>query len=106
MGCLAGMNRLVKWVEDNAPECIPDVRRNFIFWNTKTCEQMLNDYHPDAFKQVQHYVTESKDYIQGCSFRIRLLAKSILKSWTIYSVFGRLFLNMKRIYVKIAQKRG
>ncbi len=106
MGCLAGMNRLVKWVEENVPKCTDDIRRNFIFWNTKTCEQMLNDYHPEAFKQVQQYITESKDYIEGCSTRIKLLAKSILKSWSRNKPLGKFFLNMKRIYVKSAQMRG
>ena len=106
MGCLAGMNRLVHWVEENIPECTGDIHRNFIFWNTKTCEQMLDDYHPDAFKQVQHYVEESKDYIDGCGTRIKLLAKGILKSWTSYKLLGRFFITMKRVYVKAVQLRG
>lgn len=106
MGCLAGMNRLVHWVEVNVPECNGDIRRNFIFWNTKTCEQMLDDYHPDAFEQVQQYVEESKDYIDGCGTRIKILAKGILKSWTSYKLLGSFFITMKKLYVKAVQLKG
>ena len=106
MGCLAGMNCLVHWVEENVPECNEDIRRNFIFWNTKTCEQMLDDYHADAFKQIQQYVKESKDYIDGCGTRIKLLAKGILKSWNSYRKLGRFFLTMKKVYVKAVQMQG
>lgn len=99
MGCLEGLDRLNQWVENNAPECIEDVRKTFIFWNTKTCEQMLKDYHPVEFKKIQQYLRESDAYIDKCNTRIRLLAKAILKSWKSYKVLGSAFLGMKRLYV-------
>lgn len=103
MGCLAGMERLVNWIEVHVPECVGDIRANFIFWNTKTCEQMLNDYHPKEFEKIQSYIKESKEYISKCSIRIRLLAYAIMKSWNAYRLCGHFFLSMKRIYVKIIQ---
>ena len=67
---------------------------------------MLDDFHPDAFKQVQQYVEESKDYINGCSTRMKLLANGIMKSWNSYKYLGRFFITLKRIYVKAVQLRG
>lgn len=106
MGCLEGMNRLIKWVDSNVPICGADIRRNFIFWNTKTCEQMLRDFHSEEFKIVQQYVRENSDYIAFCRTRIKVLARAICKSWNVYKPLGAMFLYMKRLYVFVIRLKG
>ncbi len=99
MGCLEGLNRLNDWAEIYAPQCVPAIRGNFIFWNTKACEQMIDDFHSVEFEHIQKYISENEEYITGCSRRIRLLARSILKSWKTYRFYGLFFYRLKKIYI-------
>lgn len=106
MDCLSNLKKINDIVRDRYPESEPGFQRNFIFWNTKTCECMLNDYHPREFRQIQRYVYNSREYISGCGIRVRLLACAILRSWKCYHFFGKTFYLIKKLYVKMASIKG
>lgn len=96
--CLRGMKNLCKWCEINAPHCLDDIYKNYIFWNTKSCEHMLNNYDESAFLEIQKNLKECASYISKCKFRIRFLAYKILKSWNVYAFYARAIWKLKEIY--------
>lgn len=93
--CLDGLEVLNEWVKKNAPNCLEDAYQNYIFWNTKTCEQMLKNKNERVFRKVQKNIESCKEYIDKCSTRMRLISKAILKSWTAYRIVGGGILEIK-----------
>lgn len=106
MNCLSGFTRLITWVDSEFPQCSEGLHKDFLFWNTKTCERMLSDYHEEEFKQIQAYVNDNKAYIPRCPLRVRILSKAIQKSWNVYRPLGFFLLFMKRAYVGFCRIRG
>lgn len=100
VNCLRGMKRLCEWSEINANHCLDEIYTNYIFWNTKSCEHMINDYDEAAYKEIQANLLECQAYIEKCGFRIKLLAKKILISWKAYRRCGLFFWKLKQLYVK------
>ena len=99
--CLKGFETLDAWAEKNAPFCRSGIITNYIFWNTKTCESMLDSVNMEQYIRCQRNIEKNKEYISGCSTRIRILANAIRKSWRTYAIFGWFFWYMKRGYIFI-----
>lgn len=104
--CLDCLGVLNEWVKKNIPNCIDDAYKNYIFWNTKTCEQMLKNRDERVFRKVQRNIGSCKEYINKCSIRMRLISMAILKSWTSYRMVGGVFWELKKVYIAIARIRG
>lgn len=99
MKCLSTFQHLIEWIDNDVPECSGSLHRNYLFWNTKACENMLNDYHPMEFRTIQGYVFDNREYISQCGLRIRLLCNAILNGWNAYRPLGKFFFILKKVYV-------
>lgn len=97
--CLSVLKRVNEWVTENAPFCKEGAYTNYIFWNTKVCEQMLKDPDAELYELVRENLTLCKEYIPRCSFRIRMLANALLKSWQRYWLLGMLVYQCKKLFV-------
>lgn len=103
LGCLKAIDRLYQSCVDDAPQCLDSVARTYLFWNTKTCEQMLkvNLLNKQAFKEIQTNIEAYRIYIDICSVRVRILCRAILISWYAYRPLGLMVWYMKRLYITI-----
>ena len=98
---LNGLDDLNAWADKNTPQCSESLGKNFIFWNVKTCEQMLKDYDRDVYNKVKNNLNKYDLYISKCGLRIRILASAAKKSWRIYRPLGILHWNLKKLYVRL-----
>ena len=98
LSCLNALEFLCDWCKINAPHCIEDTYKNYIFWITKVCESMLYCYDENVFIDIQKKLECSKGYISICKLRIRILASQILKSWEAYKCWGIFFFRAKVFY--------
>lgn len=105
LGCLMAMDRLYKSCVDIAPQCMESIAKTYLFWCTKTCEQMLKATNKQAFKEIQTNVKAYKTYIDKCSFRVHMLCRAILISWYVYYPLGLLIWYMKQFYITIHRRR-
>ncbi len=99
MRCLSAMEDLAAWSRKEAPWCQESLAKTIIFWNVKTCEQMLKRFDQRAFRTIQKNIGTYKKYIPQCTIRIRMLSKAILKSWYVYKPLGLFIWYMKKAYV-------
>lgn len=88
MNCLESHKRLCDWLEITAPSCLPSAAADYIFWNTKTAETMLNRVDTEAYEIIKENINEYKKYLPYCGKRVKLLANCLLKSWNLYRVIG------------------
>ena len=106
MNCLNSFQHLNKWIGENAPTCLPAASVNFIFWNTKAAETMLNNVDMGVYGKIKENIQSNKGYLPNCSTRVKLLANCLLKSWPLYWFVGGIIWNMKRLYVTLKRCRG
>lgn len=103
--CLDDHKIVNEWVEKNAPYCLEDAYKNYIFWNTKTAEQMLKNKDERVFRKIQKNLKSCEKYINDCSIRMRLISKAILKSWISYKIIGGGIWELKQVYIMLAKIR-
>ncbi len=99
MRSLWGLEQLNDWLDENAPFCRKEVIPNYIFWNTKACESMLSSVDTAVYEKVRQNILENSSYIPYCSKRVRILANALLKSWSLYSFYGRAFWYMEKVFI-------
>ena len=105
LGAVAAMDRLYRSCVDEAPQCLDSIAKNYLFWNTKTCEQMLKAPNGQAFREIQKNVRAYRAYIDKCSIRIRILCQAILISWHVYRPLGLMIWYMKQLYIMMHRRK-
>lgn len=99
---LHGYEIMIADAEENAPKCLNGLCTDYIIWNIKFCEQLLfkdNDVIKD-YLNAKRNIEGKKKYIKMLGLRHRILARSVLNSWILYKFTGKLFWNLKKIYMK------
>ena len=99
--CLESYKYVIKWAEKKAKPCITAIHHDYIFWNTKTAEMMLNAYDEKAYLTIKANLSQEKGYIKTCKFRIRILANALLHSWKKYKMVGTAVWKAKCLYRKV-----
>lgn len=95
---------MIRDANNIAPRCLDGLITDYIIWNIKAAENLLlskSKIVNDDYKIIKRNLIKYYPYIAKCGIRHKILATALLQSWNLYRFWGKLFLYIKILYLKV-----